>query len=533
MMDIDDDDGTSPDDQRFAFTASCAHDFGGVYPSPPPTGSQSSRSVPLPMNYIHPFAIGGILDSPIVLTKTTSPLSPPPTITPPTRALPDSSYDASLSLLLPIPEHSTPESHLLSPISPEWPSHRPDELFSDSTESASVLMSQFTGGYPVGAYVPENDGATRVSDSLSPLDLHIHHDEPQEDPMRSSLLGLSEFDDDDATTPSMSSTEHDDFMPSPPLSPEHLSPYHSPNVSLRELDVDDSELDGLGLGGLSWLHPSPKLLAFASLPSPELDDLDIDMDLGPGPGSSASPSRRSVSSLPLLEEDPSEDLYDHTGADDSIPPESSPNALCLDLPVRTRTKPPYVSILDGFTTTELAARLPANLSQTELDALLGVRARAQAALAECRNAASASSSAADTDPSMRQQLKVKRKRAKQLCRETDALVGLELGIIPDSDSRAADADADVRRSCSSKYDYAGLEQGLRSLGHGLAELSSVPQLAARMILRRRERSMRRRLEGSVAEGARARRGEVASPLRRTVDDDDDELWPTSMEVDAA
>ncbi|KAF7314950.1 hypothetical protein MIND_00009000 [Mycena indigotica] len=419
-------------DHRFGFN-SCpngTHDPSALYPSPPPTASQ--YSVPLPMTH----TIGGILDSPIVHTKTTSsaaslPLSPPPTITPPTRALPHA------TLLLPIPELSgsyrLSEVQLLSPISPEWP----DQSFGDSIDGAnSVLMS--VGGYLEAAGGDHSD-QTDFAESPSP------------------------------PSPFWSSPESDPM----PLSPA---------PSFRELDEEPP-----------WIYSSPKLMAFASLPASDLDDLDIDMECGPGPGGLASPSRRSVSSLPMFEDDDL-DLP-------SISPPSnntSDNALCLDLPqAHPRTKTPYVSILDGFTAAELVDRLPQALVQSELEELLAVRGRAQSTITEL---------AASTG-----QPKLRRKRAKELARETDALLGLELGIVPSqafpSPPFAASKDDDPA--------------GLAGLGSAVGDSKSLPQLVARMILRRRERGLHKRLEGNAGKGGR-KKGQGVSKLREgsTLDVDD-------------
>ncbi|KAJ7071070.1 hypothetical protein C8F01DRAFT_413473 [Mycena amicta] len=247
-----------------------------------------------------------------------------------------------------------------------------------------------------------------------------------------------------------------------------------------------------------WLHSSPTLLSFPSLPSPELDDLNLDMDLGPGPGMSVSPSRRSVTSLPLFDEsDYAYELESPQHALTISPPESPapslmPNALCLGLDVSVDHIPnKRPSILDAFTSAELRARLPPYLPQEELDGLLSVRARAHATLAECVAAPPASCAPTILDHELRRNVprdagepRRRRKRAKELGLEADALIGFALGILPDSSTDKQRSGDDIR-------------QGVRREKAGLVELANLSELVARMILRRRERCGVRGLEGSA------------------------------------
>ncbi|KAJ7689866.1 hypothetical protein B0H17DRAFT_602651 [Mycena rosella] len=144
----------NPGAQNEKHTAYRAHT---VYPSPPPTADEPKRSVPLPGAQQHQqhqrqeegsYAYGGILDSPVVLMRAAcapgltlpmplpapmrgpGPLSPPPTLPTPTHALPPGDPP-----LQPIAEHEGEapeyesgewyeEQQLLSPISPEWTTHR-------------------------------------------------------------------------------------------------------------------------------------------------------------------------------------------------------------------------------------------------------------------------------------------------------------------------------------------------------------------------------------------------------------------------
>jgi hypothetical protein len=339
---------------------------------------------------------------------------------------------------------------------------------------------------------------------------------------------------------------------------EYMPP--SPSSS-RDFDASsESDLDDLDFGmdlspGPSSYSPSP-LRSFASLPSPDLDDLDLDMDLGPGLGMSPSPSRRCVASLPSFDESDSP-YYDFSDTDRSSdssessdlsmsppPPHSPPlptvgvspqsphpNALCLDLPVDTLLpKPaPPPSILDAYSPSELAARLPPNFSENELTALLAVRTRAHIALAACTAApppstTSGLSLALDhelrrTVPRDAGEPRRRRKRAKELGREVDALVGLALGLLPTE----ADRDGSETQKKAGKAG-AGV---VRRDKAGLAGLASVPQLVARMILRRRERCVRG-LEGG------GRRMRTPSPLRVCFYLEGDEPPPASepaMEVD--
>ncbi|KAJ7827455.1 hypothetical protein B0H13DRAFT_2119463 [Mycena leptocephala] len=477
-----------------------------VYPSPPPTTSQPKRNVPLPAAARHQqYQYGGILDSPVVLMKapTQTLLSPPPTIPTPTHALPpsdaNSSPDAQFSsLLLPIPEQESPsprptQSQLLSPISPEWTtSRKTEDLFTVDDSGDCVLMSQPpTGAFDFSFTADVDDdvlGSARSfgRPALHSLDIPMFHGQAtakdlmhEDSAVQGVLLGFHGVmphlieEGEDATSPF-------EYMPPSPSSSRDFD-------ASSESDLDDLDF-GMDLSpGPSSYSPSP-LRSFASLPSPDLDDLDLDMDLGPGLGMSPSPSRRCVASLPSFDESDSP-YYDFSDTDRSSdssessdlsmsppPPHSPPlptvgvslqsphpNALCLDLPVDTLLpKPaPPPSILDAYSPSELAARLPPNFPENELTALLALRRTVPRDAGEPRR---------------------RRKRAKELGREVDALVGLALGLLPTE----ADRDASETQKKAGKA------------GAGV--------LVARMILRRRERCVRG-LEGG------GRRMRTPSPLR--------------------
>ncbi|KAF7327970.1 hypothetical protein MKEN_00377200 [Mycena kentingensis (nom. inval.)] len=419
---------------------------------------------------------GGILDSPLVLMKapapaeagaTTStiegwPLSPPLTIITPTLELP--------------PQQQ--QQQLLSPISPEWPASSAPLFAADldtDAEAGSVLMAR-AGEDAIGVR----------SRSLSPLDIT----------MQPSLHGVMDDDYESFVPPSPTHTLSTlSSLSSGPPSPEDLFHFPpSPAPSLRHL----SDADSLSPHqSHTWLplSASPKLVTFASLsaPSPDLDDLDLDMDdVAFGPGSSPSPSRRLVSSLPMFDDDDTMDWED-----DAPTPHAEDHSfgLGLDLPADALpSKPPPPSMLDPYSPTTLAALLPADLPREEFDALVGVRARAQATLAECASSSSAGWNRPDPegalviDHELRKSVprdagepRRRRKRAKELVREADALIGLKLGILPKqtpssaSSSPCLDAETERRRD----KDKAGL-----------AGLESVQELVARMILRRRERCVR-------------------------------------------
>ncbi|KAF8209365.1 hypothetical protein K438DRAFT_1810896 [Mycena galopus ATCC 62051] len=564
-------------DQHFSFT-SCPHSDSdsshgcvctttdarkhSVYPSPPPTNSQPKRNVPLPAAPAaaryqqHHF--GGVLDSPVVLMKAPGHTlwSPPPTIPIPTHALPPAdALDASF--LLPIAEQYEPQSRspkqLLSPISPDLAPRKPEDVFAVDEAGDCVLMSQ-----PSGAYEDYDSFAADVDDdilsnagafgrpALHPLDIPRYrtkgvlpmHELHDEDAAGQSgvLLGfhgvmpqqLIEGGEDNATSPF-------EYMPPSPSSLRDFDFDSSSPSSASESDLDDLDLKfdmgsscGSGWGaGPSSYSPSP-LRSFASLPSPDLDDLDLDMDLGPGLGMSPSPSRRS---------------------------HAPGNALCLDLPAGAlpQKAPPAPSILDAFSPAQLAARLSASFPQAErvevlqaeLDALLAVRERAHVALAAC-TAAPPSSSAESSlalDHELRRTVprdagepRRRRKRAKELGREVDAIVGLALGLLPpssDPSSSASSSSSSLSAPDPEKKavkDKATGATTLRREKAGLAGLASVPQLVARMILRRRERCVR----GLDSAGARGRL-RAESPLRVCLGLEGDEPppspGPTMMELD--
>ncbi|KAJ6630384.1 hypothetical protein B0H10DRAFT_984840 [Mycena sp. CBHHK59/15] len=558
-----------------------------VYPSPPPTNSQPKRNVPLPFPGAArncQYQYGGILDSPVVLMSapTPTPLSPPPTIPTPTHALPPSdahSYEDEAqpfsSLLQPIPEHESPrlpQTQLLSPISPEWTTHhKPEEdLFGADDSSGCVLMSQPHKSAYDYAFAPGEDddvlaGAPPFGrPALRPLDIPMYEAPPNKMQVdQGVLLGfpgvvLDEGHEDDANSPF-------EFMPPSPFSP------------ICDLDFSESDLDGLDLdmdlGTGPSSYTSPSLRSFASLPSPDLDDLDLDMDLCPGIGMSpSSPSRRYVASLPSFDAsahseafpdfDYSPSPYDTSAATadtdlamsspDAPPsllptPHPSANALLLDLPAPTLdNKPP--ALLDTFSPEELVERLPPGYPLAELEGLLAVRRRAGVALAA---ALSSSSSTFPSAPALgvRAQEKPRdsgeprrrRKRAKELGREVDALVGLVLGLLPAPTSApASSAVADVGPG---EVDVPTPFPGPASAGYfdavkkrvkakaradkaGLAGSASVPALVARMILRRRERCVR-----GLAEGGGRTRGRAGSPQRCCFSLEGDEPPPT-MDVDA-
>ncbi|KAJ7310634.1 hypothetical protein DFH08DRAFT_457198 [Mycena albidolilacea] len=591
-------------DPHFSFT-SCPHSSHGyvctttaqphenqdprkhpVYPSPPPTASQPKRNVPLPAAARYQHHFGGILDSPVVLTKAPShtPLSPPPTIPTPTHALPLSdAHDAHFaSLLLPISEQresQSPKPQLLSPISPEWtPNNKPQDLFAVDDSGDCVLMSQpSAGAYDQYSFASDVDddilggAASFGRPALHALDIPMyhnkdemeltHHDDDDPAGQPGVLLGFPGThlieggdDPDDATSP----FEYMATSPSSSRSSHSSRDFDSPS---SESDLDDLDFD-LDMGpGPSSYSPSP-LRSFASLPSPDLDDLDLDMDLGPGLG--MSPSRRSVASLPLFDDDdayladfpasPSSYSYDTDSSSDSgadpfepdpdrsiSPPRSaspplaldpaSPhvNALCLDLPadLAPPKAPPPPSILDPYTPVELAALLPPCLPPAELDALLAVRSRARVALAAYTAAPASGGSGDEGEPSLALldhelrrtvprdagEPRRRRKRAKEIGREVDALVGLALGLLPPSPSSESTATTSVALDTGSSRtaDIKDKDKGaltLRREKAGLAGLASVPQLVARMILRRRERCVR----GLDGGGGRARL-KSPSPLR--------------------
>ncbi|KAJ7041892.1 hypothetical protein C8F04DRAFT_110838 [Mycena alexandri] len=298
----------------------------------------------------------------------------------------------------------------------------------------------------------------------------------------------------------------------------------------------------------------------------------------------------------------------------------SGNALHLSLPLPSASDPankafsPPPSILDGYTPAELVMRLPSpdadasdaprRRMREELEGLLAVRARARVALAACQQSASSSpsstpsaSSSASASPTsspsaspspepqenggasgsgsagptptvldheLRRTVprdagepRRRRKRAKELGREVDALVGLRLGLLPPPvvvpvpvvapvsvfaapAALASDLSGDVQlpdveqQQKTQKQPQLAKPHNIRRDKAGLAGLASVPQLVARMILRRRERCVRG-LDGGAG---KAGRGRGASPLRVGVvfgeddeEEEDGEAQDAEMDVD--
>ncbi|KAJ7814548.1 hypothetical protein B0H14DRAFT_3878670 [Mycena olivaceomarginata] len=155
-----------------------------------------------------------------------------------------------------------------------------------------------------------------------------------------------------------------------------------------------------------------------------------------------------------------------------------------------------VSLHEAFPPAELDALLAVrSRARVALDALLAVRSRARVALAAC-TAAPASGGGGEGEPSLALldhelgrdagEPRRRRKRAEEIGREVDALVGRREKV-------------------------------------GLAGLASVPQLVARMILRRRERCVR-----GLDDGAGRARLKTPSPLRL---EGDERHEPPPMELD--
>ncbi|KAF7353914.1 hypothetical protein MVEN_01077500 [Mycena venus] len=483
------------------------------------------------------------------------------------------------SLLLPIQEqhdesHSSPKPttttttpQLLSPISPEWtPNRKPEDVFAVDDAGDCVLMSQSLAGTYDFDRAQFDADATDEDDilgsavafgrpALHPLDIPMYnkdvdalHDRDDAQPGVGVLLGFQ-----GVIPPHLIAESTSPFEDAPP-SPSSSRDFGSPTTS-SESDLDDLDLDMGMVSGPSSYSPSP-LRSFASLPSPDLDDLDLDMDLGPGLGMSPSPSRRSVASLPSFDDSCYDFSYETDSSSDDAgemwePPDSdfsmsmsppsprsaSPPLLPIDgaFPIspRTRRPPrrPPPSILDAYTPADLTALLPPYLQQAELDALLAIRARAHVALAECTAAppsggGSGGGVSLALDHELRRTVprdagepRRRRKRAKELGREVDALVGLALGLLPPSPAPSPASSSSPSTSSSpaalaapdaaqQPKDKAGVgATTLRREKAGLAGLASVPQLVARMILRRRERCVR-----GLDSGGRAR-VRVGSPLR--------------------
>ncbi|KAJ7071802.1 hypothetical protein B0H15DRAFT_87849 [Mycena belliarum] len=350
------------------------------------------------------------------------------------------------------------------------------------------------------------------------------------------------------------------------VSHELMSPFFSsPSSSSSSSPLDD--LDELYSDDDTKMHvdewdsyaPTP-LRSFASLPAPELDELGLDTDLGPGFGESPSPSRWCASPLPAFTSHdecdeafpmplPDEPPSPYGGGSDSsmsqIPPPSPSrgNALLLDLPPAPPSAAPAPSPLDAYSADELAARLPPGIPPTELDALLALRARAADALAQAVADAASGAGATNADmcggtleyelrrhaPRDAGEPRRRRKRAKEVGREVEALLGLVLGVLPPCPSASASssssrAPSSPGPSTSSALAEEKREKKLRGEKAGLAGLASVPALVARMILRRRERAVRGIGESRARAG---NRGALLSPC--PLDEDAEPPPPIGVE----
>ncbi|CAK5263939.1 unnamed protein product [Mycena citricolor] len=476
--------------------SSSGYGFSSVYPSPPSPASREAGHLPLPgTGAAHQF--GGLLDSPVVhvlkgpptaassSTPSSMPLSPPPTIQTPIHSLPPSdpyvSPPSPLRPLLRIAETApaTPQQ-LLSPISPEWPIGRKpaDELFA---EGGSMLMSE--GDYVSGdVYGSADEGLVEGSAAASVLlgcaDVPASSFEDSATSPLDELLSLKSVAPD--------TFSNDSFLPLSP-SPSPPRTWMSPPLELSPpFDWDQ----------LEYSPPcSPALRSFASLSSDsasdELEEIDWEIEAERSVGMSPA-CRIHLSSLPAFEADDDLGLVDpDTDIDTPFPGSSADplelsslrNALCLNVPDQVPpAKPP--SILDPFSFDELLAWLPPHLDQDELKGLYRVRSNAHAMLDACSIASSSSSQAVPDGITWDHELRKNvprdsgeprriRKRAKEQAREVDAMIGLALGLLPESEPRKEKNDDCWKRDKA-----------------GLAGLESIDQLVARMILRRRERCVR-------------------------------------------
>ncbi|KAJ7434355.1 hypothetical protein FB451DRAFT_1571989 [Mycena latifolia] len=203
--------------------------------------------------------------------------------------------------------------------------------------------------------------------------------------------------------------------------PQDASPFSSPR-ELDNLELDlysdpgtDSDMSDLDLGG-AYGAPSP-LRSFASLPSPDLDNLELNMELTPAPSS----SRRSATPLPPS---PFPSTFPSSTAEHTAdpPPALAPNranALLLDLP----PAPPVTALPPS----------PLNvLGPAALAMLLVLRVRTVAAPTLALATASTSAAGAIGRGTLEYELRWsvprdagkprrRRKRAKEVGREVEAL----------------------------------------------------------------------------------------------------------------
>lgn len=475
----------------------------GPYPSSPSTTSNPKRSMPLPFLSINGGSItgvkhgsyGGILDSPVVehhvLGRIETPISPPSTIPTSTLPLPSTDGDFLVGDDEPLAFTSFQDDHkaLLSPLSPEWVTSPIDDLHSTSRSDGIVLLS--------------NSRIRR--DSLDDLGLRNHEDEDIWSP---HLPSQKAEQDTHMTSPCYSpslledTTQPISFLPTfphpsaPSIHRLNLDSIQTPDspawspASLPELDMDDDDSDSEPL--LTPPSPSSKPL---SLPGAEYHDEFLDGHL------SWSNSGSDLFGI-------SPETSKHS---DSSPGRGGSLLLIDDPDVPTPRSPSP----DNF---DLDPSLYSGCPDPDVERLLALRRKSQIAERNAKDVEESSLSSGSMFA--RAEARKTRKKEKERVKEIAAMLRLKFegkDMLNDGNgdsSMATDDGNRIRCRCPSPE--------VKRVKAKKA-ISSMPQLVARMILRRRDGSDRPITHMPPTSPM----PQMSSPLRKSwlvgdFDDDDDD-----------
>ncbi|KAK7040298.1 hypothetical protein VNI00_009766 [Paramarasmius palmivorus] len=452
------------------------------YPSPPPSASNSKRSVPLPTLTIGECIqedhdeVAELADSRSYISSPFTPLSPPATVLKSSSPLPPGD-DAETDSCPSEDDHQA----LLSPLSPEWESAM-DEL--SVVTSDGILLSGHGGRVGVTGL---DDQADSRHDQWSittnkEVDQLWMPQSPESDEdydmgyLHSPLSSPPSSPDSDTTSP-------EDPIAFLPFFPHPSSPsIHSKDVDI--IDVPDSpswrtlpdlEMDTEVCDAATLLTPpSPSSKPF-SLPGAEFDTEMIDVPSDP----TISPGRRQ--SLLLL------------GEPDDVPTPRSPSP-------------------DNF---DLDPAAYASCSDPDVARLIQLRKKAQ----------SLERSAREREEKMlmsgwmaaRAEARKERKREKERVKEISAMLRLRL---EGNGQGLAVADEDMTSPSPKK-------------GKTKRVISSMAQLVARMMFRRRECSDRPMIHTPLPPSVEVKRFRPSSPLRHSwsISDDEEESEDDEMGLD--
>ncbi|KAF9075395.1 hypothetical protein BDP27DRAFT_1314934 [Rhodocollybia butyracea] len=598
-----DDFATNPDSGRILTKNDEQYELMEPYPSPPYTDSNATRRIPLPGSLsahsddIDTSQIGGVLDSPVVFQRAHSPpLSPPPTLPTLTTELPFGddqtstlisaplalerhmevihSYNLALSLqTIPLGQ----ESHLLSPLSPEFIAN-PHDAYDDEANAVAQSTAPFDLG-PLGTLLLEEDESP-----ISPSSMFEEDKCPWTPHSLYSTLGyidvgqefLSHNHQDQRHLQSLCEYSMDHFLPG--IVSEQLGdfPYpSSPLIAHRELDLDgySSYFDHYGDYGGAPGSQSPCVRTLDLQEDNDEAELGLSLASFPAPGVNISPMPPPTASSLFSSEcdwDPSSSTLDATT--DSTIAVSAPGSslLLLDVDFEYNEHAPMslpspssssISSSPDILLESLDSRIfnlgEADLGpeyvtlmshpelQDDLRALLALRRQAQVAekAAKCREhelemsmslqeqeRRNISPDVKITVPQMQEKFDVRssRKRQKERCREIGALVSLTLF----GESKPITEKSSSQQNSSHMNSSEASTKLSKKVSKKKRSITSMAQLVARMVLRRRDASTERftsRQIGSVHHGLCSPPGGsrpyTRSPLWQcvTVDDQADDL----------